>query len=635
MATLASIGINITGDSKELSTALETASSKMQAFGERASQLGKTLSTRLTLPIIGAAALAIREFGKEEDAIARLNGALRANAGQANITANEIKALAESLETTTNVTADATMNAAALLSTFHQVSNQAGENNDVFTRTIKVSADLAALMGTDMTSATMQLAKALENPTIGLGALSRSGTTFTVQQKEMIQTLVESGRQLEAQTMILDVVESQYKGIAEELARTTSGRIKNALNELGKTVDSFGQIMSEALLPMLEMITGLAKRLETMDESTKRFVITIAGLTAAVGPALFVIGKLTIAVRVLTATMLANPYLAVGAAIAGIGVAAYNAIKPVSDLNSAIRKSVGVGDQLTGSQKEQETILARIIALSKERAGLERAQKDATGPGRARIVSMYQSEIDGIDSTLTGLQKLYQQSVLMVNTPGPQLADKVKVTTDAVQELVTTMQSVDLNFDEVLSPNVDLNRLPMSLNEVNEQLGEYNRLLGMATTQDERDRITALAEGLVQVRNGYMGIVSTAEAVPIAMRSMTAEMIIAQQFAESFTNSFGAGLANVVVQGDKLGDVLMNIGKLLLSSAIQTGIKLLLLGTAGFGVKGGTSGIIGGLFGAGAGVPAVTGSALSLDGAFTLQGTDLVLAINRSQRTFS
>jgi hypothetical protein len=604
MATLASIGINITGDSKELSTALETASSKMQAFGERASQLGETLSTRLTLPIIGAAALAIREFGKEEDAIARLNGALRANAGQANITANEVKALAESLETTTNVTADATMNAAALLSTFHQVSNQAGENNDVFTRTIKVSADLAALMGTDMTSATMQLAKALENPTIGLGALSRSGTTFTEQQKEMIQTLVESGRQLEAQTMILDVVESQYKGIAEELAQTTSGRIKNALNELGKTVDSFGQIMSEALLPMLEIITGLAKRLETMDESTKRFVITIAGLTAAVGPALFVIGKLTIAVRVLTATMLANPYLAVGAAIAGIGVAAYNAIKPVNDLNSVIRKSVGVGDELTGSQKEQETILARIIALSKDRAGLERAQADATGPGRARIISMYQSEIDGIDSTLTGLQELYQQSVLMANAPRPKpiIADTGKGMTElagSIAKVNTQLVLLDENFMDDFAP----------------------RITQMSDAWVEWADMAAYAQQAIEGMGGKIVI-------------MSAEMVIAKQLAESFTNSFGAGLANVIVQGDKLGDVLRNIGKLLLSSAIQTGIKLLLLGTAGFGVKSGTTGIIGGLFGAGAGVPAVAGSALSLDGAFTLQGTDLVLAINRSERSF-
>jgi hypothetical protein len=604
MATLASIGINITGDSKELSTALETASSKMQAFGERASQLGKTLSTRLTLPIIGAATLAIREFGKEEDAIARLNGALRANAGQANITANEVKALAESLETTTNVTADATMNAAALLSTFHQVSNQAGENNDVFTRTIKVSADLAALMGTDMTSATMQLAKALENPTIGLGALSRSGTTFTEQQKEMIQTLVESGRQLEAQTMILDVVESQYKGIAEELAQTTSGRIKNALNELGKTVDSFGQIMSEALLPMLEIITGLAKRLETMDESTKRFVITIAGLTAAVGPALFVIGQLTIAVRVLTATMLANPYLAVGAAIAGIGVAAYNAIKPVNDLNSVIRKSVGVGDELTGSQKEQETILARIIALSKDRAGLERAQADATGPGRARIISMYQSEIDGIDSTLTGLQELYQQSVLMANAPRPKpiIADTGKGMTElagSIAKVNTQLVLLDENFMDDFAP----------------------RITQMSDAWVEWADMAAYAQQAIEGMGGKIVIIS-------------AEMVIAKQLAESFTNSFGAGLANVIVQGDKLGDVLKNIGKLLLSSAIQTGIKLLLLGTAGFGVNGGTTGIIGGLFGAGAGVPAVAGSALSLDGAFTLQGTDLVLAINRSERSF-
>jgi hypothetical protein len=606
MATLASIGINITGDSKELSTALETASSKMQAFGVRASELGKTLSTRLTLPIIGAAALAIREFGKEEDAIARLNGALRANAGQANITANEVKALAESLETTTNVTADATMNAAALLSTFHQVSNQAGENNDVFTRTIKVSADLAALMGTDMTSATMQLAKALENPTIGLGALSRTGTTFTEQQKEMIQALVESGNQLEAQTMILDVVESQYKGIAEELAQTTSGRIKNALNELGKTVDSFGQIMSEALLPMLELITRLAKRLETMDESTKRFVITIAGLTAAVGPALFVIGQLSIAVRVLTATMLANPYLAVGAAIAAIGLAAYNAIKPVSDLNNAIRQrkdvmaQLGVEGELTGSMEEQAKLYARVVELSKkltaEQRNLESLGMDAV---EERVRS--QNRIKDLQAQTIATIELLRESEKVIKTNKKPVVEPQKFTetANAIAKVNTELRMLDETLNDDFAPQIRQ----------------------MSDAWVEWEEMATYSTNAINAMSGQIQIVSS-------------ELVIAQQLAESFTNSFGAGLANVIVQGDKLGDVLKNIGKLFLSSAIQTGIKLLLLGTVGFGVKGGTTGILGGLFGAGAGVPAVAGSALSIDGAFTLQGTDLVLAINRSERSF-
>ena len=67
--------------------------------------------------------------------------------------------------------------------------------------------------------------------------------------------------------------------------------------------------------------------------------------------------------------------------------------------------------------------------------------------------------------------------------------------------------------------------------------------------------------------------------------------------AKNFTNSFGQGMANIVVQGEKLQDVLKNIGKLLLSSAIQTGIKILLTGGmkgTGFFSEGG--GLLGNLF---------------------------------------
>lgn len=76
----------------------------------------------------------------------------------------------------------------------------------------------------------------------------------------------------------------------------------------------------------------------------------------------------------------------------------------------------------------------------------------------------------------------------------------------------------------------------------------------------------------------------------------TSTMILSD-IGNQFVDSFGAGMANVIVQGEKLQDVLKNIGKLLLSSAIQTGIKLLLGGTSAFGIAGGTSGLIGAIFG--------------------------------------
>ena len=65
-------------------------------------------------------------------------------------------------------------------------------------------ADIAQVMGSDVKSATVQLAKALEDPKRGLTALSRSGITFNEAQTETIKKLVDSGKLLDAQALILD-----------------------------------------------------------------------------------------------------------------------------------------------------------------------------------------------------------------------------------------------------------------------------------------------------------------------------------------------------------------------------------------------------------------------------------------------
>ena len=70
-------------------------------------------------------------------------------------------------------------------------------------------------------------------------------------------------------------------------------------------------------------------------------------------------------------------------------------------------------------------------------------------------------------------------------------------------------------------------------------------------------------------------------------------MDVATNMATQFTQSFGDGMANIVVQGEQLMDVLGNIGRLLLSQGIQTAISLML---GGGGMLTG-QGITGGLFG--------------------------------------
>jgi hypothetical protein len=87
-----------------------------------------------------------------------------------------------------------------------------------------------------------QLGKALEDPVTGINAMTRSGVSFTDQQKEMIKSLAESGDLLGAQTIILDELAGQYGGVARAEAEGFAGAqdtLAQSLQELRIAVGQF------------------------------------------------------------------------------------------------------------------------------------------------------------------------------------------------------------------------------------------------------------------------------------------------------------------------------------------------------------------------------------------------------------
>lgn len=69
--------VNISGDSSKLNNALSSASSKLQAFGSKMQSVGRTMSTRLTLPLVAAGAAATKmafDFDKSMSQIESLVG---------------------------------------------------------------------------------------------------------------------------------------------------------------------------------------------------------------------------------------------------------------------------------------------------------------------------------------------------------------------------------------------------------------------------------------------------------------------------------------------------------------------------------------------------------------------------------
>lgn len=179
------------------------------------------------------------------EAIARSMGILDTTLGG---TTDRLQDYATTLMRQTGVNDETIKSAQALILTFKDVAASAGETGGMFDRATAAALDLSAAGFGDVERNAKSLARALQDPVKGLSMLSRSGVTFTAQEKEKIKALVESNRLLEAQEIIMSAVETQVGGTAAATATSTA-----------KMAASFGEVQESigfALLPTIESIAG-------------------------------------------------------------------------------------------------------------------------------------------------------------------------------------------------------------------------------------------------------------------------------------------------------------------------------------------------------------------------------------------
>ena len=168
---------------------------------------------------------------------AQVAAAIQSTSNAAGTSLDELKAHAAALQSITNFGDEATLQGQGLLLTFTNIQ-------DNLPRATTAMLDVATAMGTDVKSAAIQVGKALNDPIMGLSALSRSGIQFSDEQKRLIKSLVETNRVADAQTIILDELERQFGGSAVA-AREADGGFKAIANSFGDLQEKIGALVME------------------------------------------------------------------------------------------------------------------------------------------------------------------------------------------------------------------------------------------------------------------------------------------------------------------------------------------------------------------------------------------------------
>jgi len=253
-----------TSELQKLGNATENVSDGLKDITREGSQNGSAISSlaskyaasAVSIAAVAAAMKQVYEFGKEcvqiyvqqEKAETRLQAVLKATGNQYNINASSLVSYANELERKTNLDSAQIVEAVKLL-----VATKA-LNEDGLKRTLEVSAELAVAMGTDITSAAQMMVRALQDPVSGLRSPRSAAISFTDAEQEQIKAMMEANNLAGAQELVLAKVEGAYKGVADAIKGTDSGKLDTISTALGNIKKNFGSAILDEISPALDWI---------------------------------------------------------------------------------------------------------------------------------------------------------------------------------------------------------------------------------------------------------------------------------------------------------------------------------------------------------------------------------------------
>jgi hypothetical protein len=613
MATVAKLNVQIGAEVSGLDKALKGASRSLESFGKSAMAIGQSMSTFITAPIVGGFGLAVKAASDAEETFSKFATVFRDVEDSAE---NAFQTLRKEYGLSSTASKQLLGDTGDLLTGFGFAQDEALR---LSTEVQKLAVDLASFTNFSggAEGASQALTKALLGERESVKALGISILEEDVQKQMAINTAkgltFATERQAKAQATLDLAIQQSGNAIGDY--NRTSDSFANQLRLVQARISDLAVELGQILLPvatrLLDRVKTLVTVFQNMDATTKTFLTTAAGIVAVVGPVITILGGLALAIKGVTVAILANPIGVFIATLASLGVViggvtAYNRAMAKSALEAAKANEVA-----NGTAERSILLQTRIKDLSRE------LSLATTGDERReQVIAQIQvlSEQLRLNEEMIRSNKKVSDSTIDVNT---KTAESYRNLSKLIEDNQIAIEGLTNSSTELTDKQ--LSELALRLKTVDALEKEIERRKNLARLQNNQQGVTAFftqevpvslqqptidsqryAESMGVLGSKIQQVTVDTSNLNTTASNMSPTFEILSGITEQFVNSFGAGLANVIVQGEKLQDVLKNIGKLLLSSAIQKGISLLLTGglsSAGTGFFGSGGGLFGKLFG--------------------------------------
>lgn len=272
MAISTSLTLKFNGSSVQKGLAKLSAS--MKKFGDGALKVGGGLAAfgaagLAGIIAVGAKLNAIGEEAKASDArLKSITAQMGLFGDKSKKVADRLLDLADAQARMTGVDDDIIAGTQAKLMTFAELAKSADTAGGAFDRATMAAVDMAAAGFGSAEQNAVQLGKALNDPIKGINSLTRSGITFTAEQKKLIASLVETGQAAKAQDVVLKAIEKQVGGTAAATA-TASSKIQVSLSQI---VEAFAKPFSSSFDSLPRSMDSVFPQLEAKAAEAGRIV---------------------------------------------------------------------------------------------------------------------------------------------------------------------------------------------------------------------------------------------------------------------------------------------------------------------------------------------------------------------------
>lgn len=407
--------VRITGDATDLDLALSDAQKSLVAFSKKAADLGKTMSTYVTAPLVFAGGYAIKMAADFNESLNKVDVAFKSSS-------QFVKDFAKTTLTTAGIAEGTALDMAA---NFGDMATSmglgVGEAAKLSTALVQLAGDLSSMKNVQVSVAQTALQGIFTGETESLKRLGIAMQQHNVENYALAKGYKITFDQLSQTEQIMwryNYVMNATRNSQGDFLRTSESAA-NQMRKFGENTKQLsvemGQVMLPAVTSIVSALNGAMEGFMGASDTTKGFIVVLGGIAAATGPLLFLVG--TIVPKVIegfnlmsAAAVKFNLTLSTAGGIATLatmlGIAAKSAydfakaLKPDNSLTEAQKK-----DANAIRQKNTE-ILASIDLLKKQKIT---ASSVMSGPSASGGLS-----VAAIDAQIAAQYKLLAQNKLLL-----------------------------------------------------------------------------------------------------------------------------------------------------------------------------------------------------------------------------